>query len=93
MKKYIKIYMDAFGYDEGDFIPSEISEAPAVDIHHIDCKGAGGSKQKDYIENLMAVTRAEHIEYGDITELKPMLKEIHRKRMDEAGVKYNPKLL
>ena len=32
----------------------------AVDIHHISAKGMGGSKCKDYIENLTALCRACH---------------------------------
>jgi len=57
MRKYIKVYMDYFGYDEGDFIPSELSDKPADDIHHITPKSRGG---KDVIENLIALTREEH---------------------------------
>jgi hypothetical protein len=41
----------------------------------------GGSKDKDVIENLMALCRKCHIEFGDITDLKPYLKEIHSLRM------------
>lgn len=71
--------MDYFGYDESDFIPSELSGERAVDINHIECKGMGGnpSKDKDVIENLMAMTRDEHVLYGDKTQYKPMLQAIH----------------
>ncbi len=57
MKPHTKIYLDYFGYYEGDFIPSEVSGKPAVDIHHIIPKGRGG---KDEIGNLIALTRDEH---------------------------------
>jgi len=60
MKKYLKTYLDYFGYIPGDFIPSEYSGKKAVDIHHISAKGMGGSKTKDNIENLIALTRDEH---------------------------------
>ena len=62
MKKHTRIYLDKMGYDECDFIPSEISGARAVDIHHIIGRGKCG---EDRIENLIALTRTEHIKYGD----------------------------
>jgi len=79
LKKYKKIYFDHFNYAEGDFVPSEISGKVAVDIHHIDCVGMGGGDREKYdvIENLMALTREEHIKYGDKKQYKEWLKEIH----------------
>ena len=65
MKKHTKIYMQFFDYDECDFIPSEINGNKAQDIHHIDNRGSGGSDSKDTIENLMALTRTEHLDLGD----------------------------
>lgn len=79
--------MDAMGYDISDFIPCEVCEkARASDIHHIEARGMGGTKKPDTIENLMALCRPCHIQYGDITDLKPKLKEIHALRMKERGV-------
>jgi len=69
--------MDTLGYDEGDFIPSEISGKQAVDIHHIWPRGMGGSKGRDNIENLMALTREEHEKYGDKKQYRDWLQEIH----------------
>jgi hypothetical protein len=77
MQKHTAIYMDFFGYSEGDFIPSELSGQPAVDINHIDARGMGGSKNKDNIFNLMALTREEHIKYGDKKQHKEFLREKH----------------
>ena len=76
MQKHTKAYMKAFGYEIGDYIPSEISGLPAVDIHHIDGRGKG----KDVPENLIALTRKEH-ERAEL-RTKPYLraerlKEIH----------------
>ena len=65
------------GYDETDWIPCEVCGAKAVDIHHIEARGMGGTKQKDSIENLMALCRKHHLEYGDIKDKKDYLKEIH----------------
>lgn len=81
MKKHTKIYMDYFDYHEGDFIPCEICENKAVDIHHIDARGMGGSKSKDVIRNLMAVCRKCHMDYGDKKQFKEELKRIHELRM------------
>lgn len=60
MKKHTKIYLDYFEYGEQDFIPCENCGKKAVDIHHIEVKGMGGSKAKDYIENLIALCRKCH---------------------------------
>jgi formate-dependent nitrite reductase cytochrome c552 subunit len=43
----------------------------------------GGSKEADRIENLMALCRSCHVEYGDKTDYKEMLKEIHYLRMNK----------
>ena len=65
MKNHTKIYLKALGYDETDFITSELSGKKAIDIHHIDCKGMGGSKLRDHIKNLIALCRNCHEKYGD----------------------------
>ena len=81
MKKHVLIYMKFFCYTESDFIPSEISGERAADIHHIDCRGMGGCKDKDNIMNLMALTRREHEKYGDKKQFTDWLKEIHKKKV------------
>lgn len=77
--------MDYFGYTIADFIACEICGAKAVDIHHIEARGMGGSKKKDYIENLQAVCRKCHLDYGDKIEYKDKLKEVHLKFMQIYG--------
>ena len=77
MKKYTKIYLDYFNYCIDDFIACEVCDSLAVDIHHIDCKGMGGSKTKDEINNLMALCRKCHIEYGDKKNHLEFLKSKH----------------
>ncbi len=52
-----------------------------MDIHHIEARKTGGSQSKDFIENLMAVCRKCHEEYGDLSYLKDMLTELHLKFM------------
>lgn len=73
--------MDFFGYSISDFIPCEVCQQKAVDIHHIEARGMGGSKKADYIDNLMAVCRNCHEKFGDKKEYKDYLKKIHKKRL------------
>jgi hypothetical protein len=89
MKKYTQIYFDALNYHETDFIPSELSGHKAVDINHIICRGMGGTKDKDRIENLMALTRREHDDYGDKKHMTALLLMAHRKFLDKKKVEYD----
>ena len=89
MKNHTKIYLESFGYDIGIsdiFVPSEISEERSVDIHHIIGRGKGGD---DRIENLMALTRQEHIGYGDKKEYMALLFKIHLKRLEIANIPFD----
>jgi predicted restriction endonuclease len=78
MKRHTKIYMNHFGYDISSFIECEICGREAVDIHHIEARGMGGSKTKDVIENLMALCREHHIRYGDKIQYKSFLRGVHK---------------
>ncbi len=89
MRKHTKIYLENFDFDECDYIPCEVCGSPADDIHHIEARGMGGSKTKDYIENLQAVCRTCHIRYGDKKQYKEMLKEIHLKYIKCYGTKWD----
>jgi 5-methylcytosine-specific restriction endonuclease McrA len=80
LKKHTKIYFKYFGYDVSDFIACEICGSEAVDIHHIDCRGMGGT-EKDDIENLMAVCRRCHELKGDKKQYMNELIEIHKRNM------------
>ncbi len=81
MKKHVKVYMSYFGYGVDDFIPCEVCGGRAVDIHHIDCRGMGGAKNKDNIENIMSLCRDCHMEYGDKKQYIDMLVEAHDIRL------------
>ena len=83
MSKHKKLYLNYFGYREGDFIGCSVCSKTAVDIHHIDCRGMGGSKTKDTIENLIAVCRECHILYGDKTKYKDFLFNLQKQKIDE----------
>lgn len=86
MRPWTKIYMDAMGYDVSDCILCEICSRPSNDLHHIQRRGIGGSKTKDTIENLMALCRPHHIQFGDKKQHMDYLKEIHALRMKERGL-------
>jgi hypothetical protein len=85
MKPYVKLYMDYFGYDVSDFICCEVCGAQAVDLHHIEPRSMGGNPKgdKDSIENIMALCRAHHLQYGDKKQWKDWLKKLHKIKMDE----------
>jgi 5-methylcytosine-specific restriction endonuclease McrA len=81
LKKHTKIYLDYFGYYPGEHIPCEVCGTTAVDIHHIKSRGMGGSSTKDFIENLMAVCRECHHEYGDKVQHYDYLNNIHQEKL------------
>jgi hypothetical protein len=81
MKNHTKVYLKGMGYDVTDFIPCEVCRATAVDIHHIESRGMGGSKTADTIDNLMALCRECHIEFGDKKHYKELLVATHAMRM------------
>lgn len=84
MKNHTKTYLNFFGYDTSDFIPCEMCGLKAQDIHHIEARGMGGSKHADNIENLMALCRKCHIDFGDKKQHKEMLKVVHKVKMNEC---------
>ena len=80
MKKHTKVYLNYFNYDTSDWIGCEICNSTAVDIHHIESRGMGGSKENDVIENLMALCRECHLKFGDKIKYKQMLKIVHKSK-------------
>ena len=83
MKKHTKVYLDGMGYSTTDWIPCEVCQSQAVDIHHIEARGMGGSKEADTIENLMALCRKCHVEFGDKKHYKELLVATHALRMSK----------
>ena len=75
-------YLNHFGYDISDFIPCEVCGKKAIDIHHVECRGMGGSKEADAIDNLMALCREDHIKFGDKKQYKDFLKQKHQEKMN-----------
>jgi 5-methylcytosine-specific restriction endonuclease McrA len=60
VKPYIMVYLKSRGLTEWDWIGCEVCNNKAVDIHHIQPRGMGGSKLRDTPENLIALCRACH---------------------------------
>lgn len=89
MTPHAKVYLAAFGYCQDDFIPSEISSTRANDIHHIDARGMGGTTKDDRIEELMAVTRQQHIKFGDKTQYMAALYGVHMRFLERHGVVFD----
>tara|TARA_R110001583_G_scaffold23209_1_gene86037 strand:+ start:221 stop:508 length:288 start_codon:yes stop_codon:yes gene_type:complete len=58
MQNHTKVYFNFFGYDISDtYIPCEMCETQAVDIHHIEKRI---KTKNDFIENLIALCRECH---------------------------------
>ena len=83
MKLHVKIYTEHFGIGEQDRPLCEIKAKGcqhfASDVHHIFPRGMGGSKSKDYIENLVGVCRECHnkCESGEISKAEQI--KIHNR--------------
>ena len=78
MKKHVKIYMNYHNYDILDWIACEHCGTTAVDIHHLSGRGIGGSKNKDFIENLIALCRRCHIKAETDKQFNNQLKELNK---------------
>ncbi len=83
------------GYDESDWIKCEVigCEEKAVDIHHIDARGMGGTNRIETIQEIMGICRHHHIKYGDRTQYIDFLRYCHIKAMQERNVSFNHELI
>lgn len=83
MKKHTRIYLEYFDYPahQDTVIPCEVCSERAVDIHHINARGMGGSKHKDTIENLMALCRRCHNKAEAREYSAEELKIIHNEKL------------
>lgn len=79
---YIDIYLDYFGYSDGEYVPCEVCGSRAVDVHHIVYRSHGGG---DNIGNLMALCRDCHVKAhsGRLSGLR----EIHDKYLETQNKK------
>lgn len=78
---YKKLYLDFFGFKVATDVFCEIPHCGriGVDVNHIDCRGMGGTSAAEDINNLMAMCREHHIEYGDKKQWKEFLQIVHEK--------------
>jgi hypothetical protein len=85
MKNHTKIYLKYFGYGIDDYFACEVCDNRGVDLHHIDARGMGGSKDKDDITNLICVCRQCHEFFGEKDEYLEFLKDKHNEFMKLYG--------
>ena len=81
--KYIKIYMDFFGYQIASDVVCEITGEPANDIHHIRGRGKG----MDTVKNLIALTREKHDDCHGCRISKEEIQGIHDRFMRQRASK------
>jgi hypothetical protein len=87
VKNHTKVYLKGMGYSTSEWIGCEVCGATAVDIHHIESRGMGGSKIADTIENLMALCRTCHHEADFGTNLKKdYLYEVHNHHLSKRVI-------
>ena len=90
MKNHTRIYYKAHDYPihQDTFVASEINGVRANDIHHIMSRKIGGdpSGGKDRIENLMALTRSQHLIYGDKPQFMVWLFQVHKQHLQIHGI-------
>ena len=82
MKNHTKVYLKGMGFTTTDFIPCEVCDQRAVDIHHITPRGMGGSKHRDTLDNLMALCRTCHAiaDFG-VDLPQAYLRELHATKL------------
>ncbi len=76
MKKHVKIYLDAHNLHGERIMCQYCNSKEGTDIHHVDNKGMGGSKTKDYEENLIALCRDCHTDAHNEKISKEVFKNI-----------------
>lgn len=81
--KHIQIYEQYFGERI-----CELTGAPHCQVHHLKCRGMGGSKKRDFIENLMGLCQDAHDFYGDKKQFTQWLTDFHLEYMDHRTPLY-----
>ena len=76
MVKHKKVYTTFFNLDISDHILCTMCGQVAVDIHHIQPRGMGGS-EKDYIENLAALCRSCHDKAESSSSFNKSVRLVH----------------
>ena len=82
--KYKRIFLKHYGLSEYDTIMCWFCDNRiAVDIHHIESRSAAPSLRNE-ISNLIPLCREDHADYKIIFRQKDKLKEIVKRRMEDA---------
>ena len=89
MRKHTQIYFDALGLYPEEFTPCELCGKEAVDIHHLERRGMGGTTnpEANSIFNLMALCREDHDKFGEKVAYKDWLKGKHMLFLLKRGVR------
>lgn len=86
MQPHVKIYFEAFGYDQADFIPCELCGSKSVDIHHIEPRSKFGRTSRflqNNISNLVALCRECHDKaHGELLRMVQGIIERKRSQID-----------
>jgi hypothetical protein len=82
MKAHLRIYLQDRRQSKDEFIGCEVCGQSAVDIHHIQARGMGGSKFRDTPDNLIALCRVCHHEadFGTALPKDYLRKIVHERR-------------
>jgi hypothetical protein len=77
MQKHLEVYSNYFGIAPTEYSPCEIPFCGlrAVDVHHIDAKGMGGTTHDYHINELMGLCRSHH--EGEWILGKELMKYLH----------------
>lgn len=92
MKKHTKVYLQALypRHATGEFIPCEICIGQCVkDIHHMKARGMGGSKLRDFLENLLGTCRSCHELCEDTTISYVEQLQYHRDFMIRKNIEFD----
>lgn len=83
IKNHVKIYLNHYNYGEEDIIICECGCGKiANQIHHLVKRGMGGSKTRDNIENLIALTMKCHEKADTDTKFNNKLKSIKKREFN-----------
>jgi hypothetical protein len=91
LKKHIKVYLEGMYIPicerfEDMYIRCEWCNGSAVDVHHLDPRGRGSSKLKDYLENLVGLCRKCHLKAEARQIDREELKKIHLRNIEMAAL-------
>lgn len=80
--KHLRVYDQFFGTSSGTRSCELFGLSRNVHVTHIDASGMGGRDSAHKISNLMCLRAEAHEFYGDKTEWKEFLREVHDYYMD-----------